>query len=470
MTFSELPLSGRVLNNLTTLGYEFMTPVQEKSLRFSLAGKDVLAQAKTGSGKTAAFGISLLPALEKSDKLRGPEILVLCPTRELADQVAKEIRRLARCIPDTKVLTLCGGTPFGPQAASLGHGAHCIVGTPGRVQDHLRKRTLDLRFVRQVVLDEADRMLDMGFSEVLEDIMTRTSEKRQTLMFSATFPESVQNLCGMYQKNPVRVRVDEEHSKGQIVQETVKVSSEEKFPLLTNILQLYQPESAVVFCNTKAGCQEIADNLQKMGIPALAIHGDLEQRDRDLVLSLFRNKSCPVLVATNVAARGLDIKDLQLVVNFELSRDLQEHVHRSGRTGRAGKKGTVINLLTERELGKMRAALGEAPELREQTFFNKAGSDNILKPSMIALRVEGGKKHKLRPGDILGALTAGAKLPGSAVGVIDIFDFHSLVAVSRNNSQLALSLLNDGKIKGRNFKVKSLNIQSLFRSITLMIN
>src|SRR6266567_1596037 len=345
--FSALHLKIHMLKNLASLGYVEMTPIQAHSLPPILAGKDVIAKAKTGSGKTAAFGIGLLSRLEANTAR--VQALVLCPTRELADQVGRELRRLARFTDNVKVLTLCGGVPFGPQLGSLEHGAHVVVGTPGRLLDHLRRGSLDLASLQTLVLDEADRMLDMGFQEEIGALIAAAPKKRQTLLFSATYPETIAAMSATIQREPVEVSVDEVHDDGAIEQVLYEVDKEERTAAVARLLGHYRPESTLVFCNMKKECQEVAEALVRRGLSALAIHGDLEQRERDQVLVRFANKSISVLVATDVAARGLDIKELSAVINYELSRNPEIHTHPIGRTGRAGEQGLAFSLVTPQE-------------------------------------------------------------------------------------------------------------------------
>jgi ATP-dependent RNA helicase DbpA len=455
--FSALHLKSPMLKNLASLGYAEMTPIQAHSLPHILAGKDVIAKAKTGSGKTAAFGIGLLTGIE----VTSPRVqaLVLCPTRELADQVAKELRRLARCTDNLRILSLCGGVPFGPQMGSLEHGAHVVVGTPGRILDHLRRGSLDLSSLQTLVLDEADRMLDMGFQEEISALIAATPKKRQTLLFSATYPEQIAALSADIQHQPVVVSVDEEHEEGIISQMLYEVESIwERCAALARILGHYRPESTLVFCNTRKECQEVAEDLVKRGFSALAIHGDLEQRDRDLVLLRFANKSASVLVATDVAARGLDIKDLAAVVNYELSRDPEIHIHRIGRTGRAGEQGLALSLVTALESRRVQAleAASGSPIARGELSALVPAAGGRLVPPMVTICIDGGRKNKMRPGDILGALTGEGGIAGSEVGKIDVFDSQAYVAVTRASAAQALTCLSGNKIKGRFFKVREI--------------
>ena len=454
--FSSLPLKPAMLANLKTLGYREMTPIQAASLPVILNQQDLIAQAKTGSGKTAAFGIGLLSRLNV--RHFQVQALVLCPTRELADQVGKEIRRLARFTHNVKVLTLCGGMPLGPQIGSLEHGAHIVVGTPGRIMEHLRKGSLALSSLKTLVLDEADRMLDMGFLDSINTIIEQAPADRQTLLFSATYSEGIRRISGSIQSNPVAITVESHHSHSDIDQRFYEVENAQRLPVLAKLLSHYQPASTVVFCNTKRLCQEVADDLQQRGFQAQALHGDLEQRARDQVLVGFSNRSCSVLVATDVAARGLDIKELEAVINLELSRDPEVHVHRIGRTGRAGQTGLALSLFSGSEHYKLLAIEANQPHplTIERTDTLKVDAPIVFKAPMVTLCIDGGRKNKVRPGDILGALTGKDGIAGTEVGKIDIFDFCAYVAVKRAVANRALKHLAAGKIKGRSFKVRKL--------------
>ncbi|MGD8785617.1 MAG: ATP-dependent RNA helicase DbpA [Thioalkalispiraceae bacterium] len=454
--FSSLPLTREMLANLESLDYQVMTPIQAQSLPVILDGKDLIAQAKTGSGKTAAFGIGLLHKLKTG--YYKTQVLVLCPTRELADQVSKELRRLARAIPNTKITTLCGGTALGPQFASLEHHPHIVVGTPGRILKHLDKGSLNLEKVQTLVLDEADRMLDMGFHDDIMRIIEKTPAKRQTLLFSATYPDEIEEISHAIQNNPVDVRVESQHDNKKIKQVFYEIEKGQRTQTLVALLQHYRPESTVVFCNRKQQCQELADALWQQGFHALALHGDLEQKERDQVLVQFANKSSSILVATDVAARGLDIKDLTAVINFELSPDPEVHIHRIGRTGRAGKEGLALSLFMSSEAKKVTTIeeYQNSPVSIEKTSTLKPRENFKLSPPMVTLQINGGRKDKVRPGDILGALTANKTFPAKQIGKIDIFDHQAFVAVDRPIAKQALKLLSEGKIKGRKFKVRKL--------------
>lgn len=438
-----------------------MTPIQAQSLPLILAGKDVVAQGKTGSGKTAAFGLGLLHNLEV--KRFRVQTLVLCPTRELADQVAKEIRRLARSIHNIKVLTLCGGVSLGPQIGSLEHGAHIIVGTPGRLEDHLNKGRLNLDNLNTLVLDEADRMLEMGFQSALDLIFSLCPKKRQTLLFSATFPDQIKPITKNIMNDPETVKVVSTHDSSSINQHFFQIeNNSQRMTALRLLLAKYQPGSSVVFCTTKVETQSVADELSSYGFSCMALHGDLEQKDRDRTLVMFANKSVSVLVATDVAARGLDIDNLDAVINYQISRDPEIHVHRIGRTGRAGSKGVALTLIAENEIHRM---IKLEDYLKQSIKMEELPGNEVLdkamaKPSMATLQIDGGRKQKVRPGDILGALTAKSnktgksEISGDQIGKIQIFDLKAYVAVNRKIADAALKKIVNGKLKGRSFKAR----------------
>ena len=451
--FSSLPLPPALLNNLRTIGYQEMTPIQQQSLPLALEGRDLIAKAKTGSGKTAAFSIPMLTRIRQ--RFFGCQGLVLCPTRELATQVANELRKLARYQQNIKVVTLCGGQPIGPQIGSLAHGAHIVVGTPGRIQDHLRKRTLELDQVNTLVLDEADRMLDMGFMDSIETIIEQTPWNRQTLLFSATYPKGIRQLSARFQSHPEEVTVESVHSLDHIRQQFYLADNHEKPEMLRKLLTHYQPASSVIFCNTKQMCKDVGVDLYEHGYKPLVLHGDMDQKERDQMLVRFANQSASILIATDVAARGLDIDDLAAVINYDLSRDPEVHVHRIGRTGRAGKDGLALSLHTSREQYKL-DDIADILEIELPFADHKAlkpATSEPPKPPMVTLAIDGGRKNKVRPGDILGALTGDAGIAGDQVGKINIFDFVAYVAVKRESARKALSRLEKGRIKGRKFKI-----------------
>ena len=461
-SFASLALKPELLSNLESLNYTEMTPIQAQSLPAILAGEDVIGEGKTGSGKTAAFGLGILQHLEV--KRFRIQTLILCPTRELAEQVAAEIRKLARAIHNIKVLCICGGMPFGPQIGSLEHGAHIIVGTPGRIEEHLRKGSLVLDHVKSVVLDEADRMLDMGFQETLDAILGFAPRQRQTLLFSATFPKEIESIARRVMRTPTRVTVESQHSSDTITQHFYKIDDlegsgeEQRLHAIQRLLCDSRPTSAVIFCNTKREVQDVADGLNALGFSAIALHGDLEQRERDQALVRFSNKSVSILVATDVAARGLDIEALDAVINYQISRDIDVHTHRIGRTGRAGQKGVASTLFSRKENFKIER-LKEAHNMTvdvQPLPPEKVLAAGTYKPAMTTLQIDGGKKDKVRAGDILGALTGKDGIDGKQVGKIKIMDNWAFVAVNTKVAKDALSKIANGKLKGRTFRVRRL--------------
>ena len=457
-SFSSLSLSEELISNLDSLGYKEMTPVQAESLPAILEEKDLIVQAKTGSGKTAAFGLGLLQKI--NPKFFGLQALVLCPTRELADQVAKEIRQLARCIPNIKLVVLCGGTPLGPQADSLAHGAHIAVGTPGRIQDHLSRQTLDIGSLDTLVLDEADRMLDMGFQDEILKIIGNTPESRQTLMFSATYPNAIKKMANKIQRKSQMIKVDVEHEADVIEQLFYLTNVYQRKETLLALLDHHNLESTVVFCHTKIQCDEVGEFLRDSNVDALVLHGDLEQRDRDQVLVRFSNKSCPVLVATDVAARGLDIKSLQAVINYELPHDPEIYVHRIGRTGRAGEKGLALSLYTDAEISRIISIeefLGVSCKNELAEDLRRRG-DFSLHSDWVTIQIDSGKKNKIRPGDLLGALTKDAGLKGSQIGKINIFATSSYIAIEQKVLSAVLQYFKQGRVKGRNVKARKVGV------------
>ncbi len=457
-SFSSLPLAPALLANLDTLGYLEMTPIQAHSLPVILERRDLIAQAKTGSGKTAAFGIGILHKLNPT--YFAIQALVICPTRELADQVSNELRRLARFADNIKVLTLCGGAPMRPQMASLEHGAHIVVGTPGRIRDHIGRGSINLSTVQTLVLDEADRMVDMGFFEEIAGIVSACPARRQTLLFSATYPEDIRKSSAPFLRDPVEVTAEAQHEAGQIEQRFFEIGYEDRNSAVARLLKHYQPVSTLAFCNTKIHCRELADELREQGFSALALHGDLEQRERDEILVLFANQSCSVLVATDVAARGLDIQTLGAVINVDVSKDTEVHIHRIGRTGRGQEKGLALSLCAPNE--KKWVKLIEEYQGRPVDWFDlaslEAGPGEAVRAPMVTLCIMGGKKDKLRPGDLLGALTGDAGLTKEQVGKISVFEFMTYVALDRRIAEQAYERLSTGNIKGRNFKMRFIAI------------
>ncbi|MGQ0621369.1 MAG: ATP-dependent RNA helicase DbpA [Panacagrimonas sp.] len=455
--FTHLPLNPALLQALESLNYVQMTPIQALSLPPMLQGLDVIGQARTGSGKTAAYGLALLSRIDPL--LTRTQALVLCPTRELADQIAKEIRRLARCLPNIKLTVLSGGISKRPQHASLEHDPHIVVGMAGRVLELLNEGTLKLGDLKVLVLDEADRMLDADFEEASRAIVDQAPKTRQTLFFSATFPDAVRALSRRLQRQPNEVTIDNAVTSSEVTQTFFEVDPLRRLDALAHLLSVYRPESALVFCHTKKDAQEVQTQLAKRSFSVLALHGDIEQRERDEVLVRFANGSCRVLVATDVAARGLDIKDLAAVISYELPLEADLHVHRVGRTGRAGRSGMALHLFSSRERERLTAIEQrlESKASIEKLPISALSPDRPLHANVVTLCVDGGRQDKLRPGDLLGALTGDAGIAKEAVGKINTFDTRTYFAIDKKFAKLALQRLREGKIKNRNFRVRPID-------------
>jgi ATP-independent RNA helicase DbpA len=455
--FAALPLTPQTLANLKQLGYLQMTPIQAASLPPALLGRDLIAQAKTGSGKTAAFALALLANL--NPRRFAVQAMVLCPTRELADQVTTEIRRLARAEENIKVVTLCGGVALRGQLASLEHGAHIVVGTPGRIMDHLERGSLELEALNTLVLDEADRMLDMGFFDDIAKVARQCPKERQTLLFSATYPEGIAQLSAQFMKNPQQITVQVQHEEGKIRQRWYEVKDSERLHAVSLLLNHFRPPSTLAFCNTKQQCRDLVQVLQAQGFSALALFGELEQRERDQVLVQFANRSCSVLVATDVAARGLDIAQLEAVINVDVTPDPEIHIHRIGRTGRGDAEGLALSLASMDEMGsvgKIEQLQGRESEWHRLAELASAAAEP-LQPAMATLQIVGGRKEKIRAGDVLGALTGDAGFTRDQVGKINVNEFSTYVAVDRRIAREAAHKLSTGRVKGRTVKVRLLD-------------
>jgi ATP-dependent RNA helicase DbpA len=456
-SFAQLNLAPALRAALAQLNYATMTPIQAAALPLALAGHDLIAQAKTGSGKTAAFALPLLTNL--NPRRFAVQALVLCPTRELADQVTQEIRRLARFQENIKVLALVGGSTMRPQMASLEHGAHIAVGTPGRIMDHLQRGSLRLDALNTLVLDEADRMLDMGFHDDIVFVAKHCPANRQTLLFSATYPESINSLARRFLRAPKEVKLLEQHASHKIRQRFYEIKHAERLQAVSILLKHYRPVSTLAFCNTKEQCRTLVSELQAQGFHALTLNGDLEQRERDQVLIQFANRSCSVLVATDVAARGLDIAQLEAVINVDMTPDPEIHIHRIGRTGRADRDGWALSLCgpsDKRRVAALAAVMDSEPEWH--TLGSLQGKDDTpLMPPMATLQILGGRKEKIRPGDVLGALTGDAGFTREQVGKITVTDQTTYVAVAREIANDAVRKLAAGKLKGKTVKVRALD-------------
>ena len=351
--FEEMELNNKILRAVRDMGFEEPSPIQARAIPLEREGKDIIGQAQTGTGKTAAFGI---PLLEKVDpKSRKLQAIVLCPTRELAIQVAEEIRRLAKYMHGVKVLPVYGGQEIVKQIRSLKDGVQIVIGTPGRVMDHMRRKTIKTAAIHTVVLDEADEMLNMGFLEDMETILSQLPQERQTLMFSATMPQEIMDIARRFQKDPEVVKVvKKELTVPKVTQYYYDVKPKNKVEVLCRLLDMYSPKLSIVFCNTKRQVDELVEDLQGRGYFAEGLHGDLKQSQRDKVMNGFRTGRTEILVATDVAARGIDVGNVEAVFNYDIPQDDEYYVHRIGRTGRAGKEGRAFSLVVGREVYKLR--------------------------------------------------------------------------------------------------------------------
>lgn len=353
LKYQDANIRQEILRATKEMGFEVMTPIQEQAIPILLEGKDIIGQAQTGTGKTAAFAIPMIQRIDP--EVRRPQGIILCPTRELAIQAAEEIRKLTRYLHGVKVLPIYGGQDISRQIRALSQGVQIIVGTPGRVMDHLRRHTIKTNEIRMIVLDEADEMLNMGFREDIETVLRDMPEQRQMALFSATMPQAILDITGTYQKDAVYVKVTpKEITVAAIKQAYYRVARKDKFEALCRLIDYYQPAKSLIFCNTKKMVDEITGLLKDRGYEAEGLHGDLSQNQRDTVMNLFRGGRCAILSATDVAARGIDVSGVDAVFNYDVPEDVEYYVHRIGRTGRAGRAGRSFTLITGREIFKIR--------------------------------------------------------------------------------------------------------------------
>ena len=353
MKYTDADIDARILRAVEEMGFETMTPIQEQAIPVLLEGRDVIGQAQTGTGKTAAFAIPMIQRINAD--IRKPQGIILCPTRELAMQAAEEIRKLTRYMHGVKVLPVYGGQDIGRQIRALSQGVQIIVGTPGRVMDHLRRHTIKTNEIKMIVLDEADEMLNMGFREDIETVLKDMPPEHQMALFSATMPQAILDITGTYQKDAVYVKVTpKEVTVAAIKQAYYRVAKKDKFEALCRLIDYYQPAKSLIFCNTKRMVDEITGMLKDRGYEAEGLHGDLTQNQRDTVMNLFRGGRCRILSATDVAARGIDVSGVDAVFNYDVPEDIEYYVHRIGRTGRAGKAGRSFTLISGREIFKIR--------------------------------------------------------------------------------------------------------------------
>ena len=516
LRFEEFEIDERILRAVEDMGFEEASPIQAQAIPELLKGKDVVGQAQTGTGKTAAYSIPLLMSIEP--ELKKPQAVVLCPTRELAIQVADEIRKLAKYMSDIKVLPVYGGQEIVKQIKSLKNGVQIIVGTPGRVMDHMRRKTVKFDEVKMVVLDEADEMLDMGFREDMETILAGTSDDRQTVMFSATMPKPILDIAGRFQKDPYVIKVvRKELTVENIEQFYYEVRPKNKPELLCRLIDIYNPKLSVVFCNTKRQVDELISELKGRGYFADGIHGDMKQQQRDRVMSDFRSGKTEILIATDVAARGIDVDDVDIVFNYDLPQDEEYYVHRIGRTGRAGREGVALSFVSGKEAYKLKeierycktkikakpvpsmddvkntlidgvfnqirrtveeGGLSDMVEyienqlnIEDYTCMDMAAAllkmhlgDSLKdrmevetvhydldadRHGMVRLFINVGKKDKIKPSNILGAIAGESGIPGKLVGSIDMLDNYTFVEVPSKYADKVLAAMQNVSINGR---------------------
>ncbi len=454
-SFSDLPLTDTILADLKSLGYVKPTPIQSQALPAVLEGRDIQAKAETGSGKTAAFGIPIVDRIDLD--LQQPQALIIAPTRELCNQITSAIRNFGRSKSNLRVLTLCGGTAKHPQRDSLKQGVHIIVGTPGRLIDHLQGEHLDLSAMQTVVLDEADRMLDMGFAPQIGDIVSHFPEQHQTLLFSATFNQQARELANAITDEPIFIEVEPEQTTENLKQKLCLCTNENRNQTIHNLLIQNEFSSCIIFCNTKKVCHQLRIYLRNMGHAALTLHGDLEQNEREDILVQFAHNSATILIATDVAARGLDIEAVPGVINYDVPTDPATYIHRIGRTARAGQTGVSITMCSNQETHRWERIL-ELQETQVAPIISRdpQGKTPIFAPYK-TLCILGGRKQKLRAGDLLGALTKDEQLSRDNIGKIDVMQTVSYVAILNSYAKAALNQLQSGRIKGKKYRVKLLN-------------
>lgn len=523
LKFEELNVDEKILKAIGDMGFEEASPIQAKAIPVVLEGKDIVGQAQTGTGKTAAYGIPMLQSIDP--KLKCVQAVVLCPTRELAIQVADEIRKLAKYMSSIKVLPVYGGQEIVRQIKSLKTGVQIVVGTPGRVMDHMRRKTVKFDKVKMVILDEADEMLDMGFREDMETILTQMPEERQTVMFSATMPKAIMDIARTFQNDAEVIKVvRKELTVENIEQYYFEVRSKNKDEILSRLIDIYNPKLSVVFCNTKKQVDDLISELKGRGYFADGIHGDMKQAQRDRVMNDFRKGKTEILIATDVAARGIDVDDVDIVFNYDLPQDEEYYVHRIGRTGRAGRAGLTFSFVTGKEIYKlkdierycktkimarqipslddvkntridnlfeqvrktleaggladMRAIVEEKINDEDYTSIDLAAAllkmvlgddhdreDDVLPvhfddndgngSKMVRLFINIGKKDKVKPSNILGAIAGESGMPGKLVGSIDMYDAYTFVEVPRKYADIVLKAMsNNVQIKGRTVNIE----------------
>ena len=473
-SFEDYNISSEIVKSLTMLGYSELTEVQSEVMPLALEKKDIIVKSQTGSGKTAAFGIPICESVEIEEK--APQALILTPTRELAVQVKENINNIGR-FKRIRCEAVYGKQPMNIQIRELKQRVHVVVGTPGRVLDHIKRGTIELQRIKYLVIDEADKMLNMGFIEEVGAIIAAVPQSRTTMLFSATVPEEIEDLCSKYMKAPIRIEITpEELVSNKVTQELYEVERDEKFDLLKDILYLEKPESCIIFCATKDNVDDLNERLKSEDIYCHALHGGMEQADRLRMMKDFKLGKFKILVATDVAARGIDVEDLDLIINYDVPVENESYVHRIGRTARAGKSGKAVTFCSNREkryLEGIQDYIGytiprvpvppkDETEKEKEEFFRrlksvselKSDKSEVLSKDVMKIYINAGKKKKMRPGDIVGAITAIEGVSGEDIGIIDILDYVSYVEVLNGKGKKVLQTLQKTKIKGKEVKVE----------------
>ncbi|MCK8825303.1 DEAD/DEAH box helicase [Fuchsiella alkaliacetigena] len=521
-SFKELGLSTEINKAIEDMGFEEATPIQAQAIPHILEGKDVIGQAQTGTGKTAAFGIPTLEMVEEDSK--EVQSLILCPTRELAIQVSEEIKRLSKYKRKIKALPIYGGQSIKRQIKALKKGVQIVIGTPGRIMDHMRRGTLKIANLKSIILDEADEMLNMGFRDDIETVLKGIEGERQTIFFSATMPRAILKLRKKYQNNPEIVKVVRKKlTVPNIEQAYFEVKKGNKLEVLSRLIDIYNPELALVFCNTRKQVDELAIKLQARGYFVDGLHGGLKQPQRDRVMNKFKNGTIEILVATDVAARGIDVDDIEIVFNYDIPQDQEYYVHRIGRTGRIGKTGLAFTFVVGREIYQLKSiekytktnierrripSANDVKEIKMELLLDRVTetleNDNLTletqlieklieddyvsfdiaaallklmleeqekekeaevdsfgdtgaEPGMVKLFINIGKKQKVTPGDVVGAIAGETSISGSLVGLIDIYDGFTFVEVPREYAQEVLKVMKNNQIKGKTINIEPAN-------------
>lgn len=471
--FKDYNLSPEILKALELLGYSEPTKVQEHVMNDILGHKDLIVKSQTGSGKTAAFAIPICELVDWEENK--PQALVITPTRELAMQVKEEFFHVGR-YKKLKASAVFGKAPFNIQARELKQKMHVVVGTPGRLIDHLEQGTFDTSMVKYLVIDEADEMLNMGFIEQLHEIISRLPEDRVTLLFSATIPEDIKSLCDQYMKTPDKIEIkSESNTLDRIKQKKYEIDQRDKFDLMRDITILENPDTCMIFSNTRIGVDELYEDLKQLGYPCGRIHGGMNQRDRMREMDSFKKGKFRYLIATGVAARGIDVDDVSLVVNFDLPEDAESYVHRIGRTGRKGKEGLAISFVTEsdnefieaiesytgKELEQPEFPTEEAVQGAMAAFEEKISTRPEMKvekgaklnEDILKIHINAGKKQKMRAADIVGTLCNIEGMTKDDIGIINIMDISTYVEVLHGKGPMVLKVLQKKPLKGRIRKV-----------------